>query len=161
MANQYRDEDQQLFGKHCKGYKYMPLIYPAQKRIIVMGDLHGDMVLTIKMLKLANLINDQNKWIGDDTYVVQVGDQLDNCRPNGYDCFNPLSSDESSLHGNMPQDIAVLNFMTELNREAIKYGGAVISLIGNHELMNIAGNFSYVSRDDIDKFKKYMGSNGS
>ena len=31
-----------------------------------------------------------------------------------------------------------------------RYGGAVYSLIGNHELMNVMGNFSYASKKDIE-----------
>ena len=46
------------------------------------GDLHGDLMKTIKVLELCKLIAppEQGKparWIGGDTIVVQMGDILD------------------------------------------------------------------------------------
>ncbi|ARF09877.1 hypothetical protein Indivirus_4_49, partial [Indivirus ILV1] len=62
------------------------MILPKQERIIAIGDLHGDYNLTLEVLKLANVIDHNNKWIGGNTYVVQIGDQLDNCRPTNKRC---------------------------------------------------------------------------
>lgn len=149
----YIDKDKELFDQHCsKHHDYIPLILSPKHRIIALGDLHGDFDLTIKMLKLANVINDNNHWIGKDTYVVQVGDQLDNCRPIEAHSQCPETNNKSTI----PQDIKVFNFMTNLHKEAKQTNGAVISLIGNHELMNVSGDFNYVSKHDIDVFKPYM-----
>ena len=52
-------------------------IIPAKRRIIAIGDLHGDWDATIKSLKKAGVINNSLNWIGGDTVVVQVGDQVD------------------------------------------------------------------------------------
>ena len=41
--------------------------------------------------------------------------------------------------------------MDDLNEQAKIYGGAVYSLIGNHEVMNVMGNFNYASQADIHK----------
>lgn len=169
----YELGNKELFDKHCKGNKYYPLILPARKKdedIIVIGDIHGDFDLTLRVLKLAKVIDDNNKWIGKNTYVIQVGDQLDNCRPWIKKCDEPSHSasnpsrDEkdveslSSYSGETPEDIKVMNFFTELNKEANKEGGAVISLLGNHEIMNVMGNMNYVSYKDIDKFKHVKGN---
>ena len=54
-------------------------ILPEADRIIVIGDLHGDWIQTIESLKIANLIDNDNNWIGGNTIVVQIGDQIDRC----------------------------------------------------------------------------------
>lgn len=149
----YEYEDNKLFNKHCKTHKYYPLIMPAKKTIIAIGDLHGDYDLAIRILKLANMIdviNNDVKWIGKDTFVVQIGDQLDNCRPNDQKCDVPTNDNFDEL----PEDIKVLNLFNDLNLQAEKENGAVISLIGNHEIMNAEGYVNYVSYKDIMRFKK-------
>ena len=98
------------------------------------------------------------EWTGGKTHVVQVGDQIDRCRPyNGNTCDNPktikLEDDEDS-------DVKILNLLTNLNEQAQKVGGAVISLLGNHELMNATGEVQYVSFKGLNNFlKKYMKNN--
>jgi len=110
----------------------MKSIYPSQKRIIVIGDLHGDYKLTIMCLSRMKLIDTKKNWCGGDTWVVQMGDQIDRGGRGNY------INDENS-------DIRILNLFEILHLQAQKMGGAVISLIGNHELMNVLGNYNYVS----------------
>ena len=127
----YEEEDKKNFDKYCKPdkynkkYKYYPMILPARNDdqvIIVIGDLHGDFQLTLDVLKIANLIDDNNKWIGNDAYVVQVGDQVDNCRPLDRKCDEKTDDVTSSYSGNSPEDIKVLNFLTELNFQILDSG---------------------------------------
>jgi hypothetical protein len=51
--------------------------YPPAKRIIAVGDVHGDVYALRSCLRIANLIDDSDKWIGEDTHLVQLGDILD------------------------------------------------------------------------------------
>lgn len=155
------EKDKELFQKYCKNHKYYPLILPQQKRIIAIGDLHGDYQLMIRCLRLAKVIDSNNKWIGGDTYIVQVGDQLDSCRPTDKLCNDPKSeiNRDTDTRENKAEDIRILEYMTELNKEAEQHNGAVISLIGNHEIMNVNGNMNYVSYNDISKFKNYKDRN--
>ena len=98
------------------------------------------------------------EWIGGKTHVVQVGDQIDRCRPyDGKTCDNPktikLEDDEDS-------DVIILKLFTNLHEQAQKVGGAVISLLGNHELMNAQGEVQYVSFKGLNKFMEKYTKNG-
>ena len=114
-----------------------------KRRIIAIGDLHGDYQITINCLKVAGVINKDLKWCGNDTIVIQIGDQVD--RGGRYDTF----SDENS-------DIKIIRFFDKLHKEAKLVGGGVYSLIGNHELMNIIGDFSYVSDNSLSNERREL-----
>jgi hypothetical protein len=146
-----------IYNNKCNN-KYLPSILPPTRRIIVIGDIHGDMNMLLKCLKIGKLINNNNashyNWIGKDTVVVQVGDQIDSCRYNGVDnCNEPNTYDKNNV--DKADDVNILYFLTELHNKAIKDGGAVYSLMGNHELMNVIGDFSYVSHNNIRYFDNY------
>ena len=149
------------FVKLCKNYDYVPTIHPKTRRIIVLGDIHGDGKLAIDLLKIGKVISvdsDENiEWIGGDTVVVQVGDQIDRCRPhsvNSLECnmFGSTIDDEAS-------DIKIMKLFTELHYKAKEHGGKVISLLGNHELMNSLGYMDYVSKKNFDDFNDYIDTN--
>lgn len=140
-----------IWNKKCTKYNNkQPYILPPVNRIIVIGDLHGDWDTTIRSLKLAKLIDNNNNWIGKDTVVVQVGDQIDRCRLNGMPCenINATLDDEAS-------DIKILELFTNLHIQAQRHGGAVYSLLGNHEIMNVEQDFRYVSYKGLKQFDNY------
>jgi hypothetical protein len=97
------------------------LVAPAMASI-AFGDVHGDYWALLKALKLAKVINEDLKWIGGKTHVVQVGDQLD--RGAG--------------------ERKILDLLERLRAEAHKVGGGVHPLVGNHETMNLDLDFRYV-----------------
>jgi hypothetical protein len=153
------EEFNKIYKEKCSKYTYYPSILPAVDRIIVIGDIHGDMKMLIKCLKIGKLIDDNNNWIGNDTVIVQVGDQIDSCRYNGTDdCNQPDTYTPNNDH---PEDINILHFMTKLHKNAMKDGGAVYSLMGNHEFMNVLGDMSYVSHNNIKDFTNYKTTNGN
>ena len=126
-----------IYPDMCAGYQYIPAILPSVARLLVMGDIHGDYNLLITMLRIGKLIDIDSSgnilWQGGSTYVVQVGDQIDRCRPiSNMLCTNPKTTyqDEAS-------DIKIMTLCNELHKQAIKTGGAFISLLGNHEIMNM------------------------
>lgn len=145
------------FVRLCKNHIYVPSVLPPVHRIIVLGDIHGDYDLAIKLLEIAKVIKvSEGKiiWTGGDTVVVQVGDQIDRCRPKSVD--NLSCSDPNATINDEASDINILKLFTELNNQAIKFNGAVISLLGNHELMNVMGYLDYVSYKGIKQFDNYI-----
>jgi hypothetical protein len=148
LKKQYK----KVWKEKCNQYAKNPpshIIKQIPKRIIVIGDLHGDYQKTIEIFRISKLIDLNNQWIGGDTIVVQLGDQIDRCRLDRGICTNidATLNDEAS-------DMKILYLMTELHNQAEKLGGAVYSIMGNHELMNVQGDFRYVSRKNILEFSK-------
>ena len=99
--------------------------FPAPERIVAIGDLHGDLSATRAALRLAGVIDSEDRWAGGTTVAVQTGDQLDR------------GDDE-------PQ---ILQLLERLSAEAKAAGGALHALNGNHEVMNAQGDFRYVTED--------------
>jgi len=158
----FSEED---FLKDCPNNKFVPTILPPVKRVIAIGDIHGDLQLAIRSFRLAKLIDENLNWVAKppDTIVVQVGDQIDSCRfiPGVYDCHDKKYPEDQA------EDMKVLDFFNSMDQKASKVGGAVYSLLGNHELMNAQGIFDYVSHDNFHQFKykndegqTYEGSDG-
>lgn len=154
ITNEFMNNE---FVSLCKDYTYIPSILPAVKRIIVLADIHGDYKLALRLLEIGHLIkknsNGEIIWIGGDTCVVQVGDQVDRCRPKSVEnlsCDNPraTTNDEAS-------DVKILLLFNDLHEQAVKQGGKVISLLGNHELMNVNGTMDYVSYKGLEEFNNY------
>ena len=53
-------------------------VYPPVPRIIAIGDVHGDGAATMKVLRGTGVIDANENWAAGTSWVVQVGDQLDN-----------------------------------------------------------------------------------
>jgi hypothetical protein len=74
--------------------------------------------------------------------VIQMGDQIDS--------LNRVDDNDWEII----EDIEVLKFTDLLDKIAKVKGGKVISIIGNHEFMNILGNYTYVSKKSIENNEK-------
>jgi hypothetical protein len=103
---------------------------PGAERVVAIGDLHGDLKATRRALRLAGAIDASDRWIGGKLVVVQTGDVID--------------------RGN--DDRAVLALLERQQSAAKKAGGALYQLNGNHEVMNVQGDFRYVAESG---FKAY------
>jgi hypothetical protein len=144
-----------LYEQRCTGFQYTPSILPKVHRIIVIGDIHGDYKLTIDILKHSKVIeikDDRIIWSGEDTHVVQVGDQIDKCKPLHN---TSICSDQNETMNDEGSDGKILKLFSELQNQAVKSGGNVISLLGNHEILNIVGKMSYVSYLGLKEFEEY------
>ena len=121
--------------------KKMPDILPPCDRIVVIGDLHGDWNVTKEIFLKAKLIDINFRWIAypQNTVVVQVGDIVDRGgRPDSI-------GDECS-------ELKIMDFLDECHSKAKLYGGGVYCILGNHELMNVVGNFTYSTPMSIKCF---------
>jgi hypothetical protein len=108
---------------------------PAPHRLVAIGDLHGDLVAARSALRAAGAIDADDRWSGGDLVVVQTGDVLDR------------GDDEQ----------AILDLLFRLEGEAAAAGGALVLLLGNHELMNAAGDFRYVTPHGMHDFDEAGG----
>ncbi|XP_010537427.1 PREDICTED: shewanella-like protein phosphatase 2 [Tarenaya hassleriana] len=105
--------------------------YPEPERLVAIGDVHGDLEKSREAFRLAGLIDGSDRWIGGSTMVVQIGDVLD----RGGD------------------ELRILYFLEKLKREAEKSGGKIVTMNGNHEIMNVEGDFRYVTEKGLEEFK--------
>ena len=133
-------------------------MYPKVRRLIAIGDLHGDLAITLTSLRLAKVIP-QNifpynvkdiSWCGGDTWVIQLGDQIDRCRPDNWkkNCIEDLN-DVTEDEGN---NMMIIQIFQKLDVMAKAHGGRVLGMLGNHELMNVDRDFRYVSPQEFLEF---------
>ena len=108
----------------------IPVKVTPPGRVVAVGDLHGDYQATLDVLHAAKLIDDSAHWSGGNATLVQTGDVLD--RGDG--------------------ESKILALLEQLHDEAPKAGGQVVQLIGNHELMNAAHDFRYVTPGGMQDF---------
>jgi hypothetical protein len=152
-------------------------------RIIAFSDIHGDINSLIIILRdcakvikkkenymfnqneldqdMENILNtninntyidDLNyEWIGENTYIVICGDIIDPHR-FGVGC---KKNNEIFCHYYPQIELKILRFINAINKLAIKNGGRIIKLLGNHEWENIKGRFD----DYIFPMDEQMGDN--
>ncbi|KAG6331206.1 hypothetical protein ID866_7878, partial [Astraeus odoratus] len=103
-----------------------------KRRIVAVGDLHGDLPNAHKVLQMAGVVDEDGFWTGDVDVFVQTGDIID----RGDDTIDLFA------------------WMDNLREQAHGVGGIVISLLGNHEWMNMIGDWRrrYVSSSEIKSF---------
>ena len=98
--------------------------------LVAIADVHGDFDDFCVILQRVELIDEQRNWTGGKATLVQLGDLID--------------------RGPKPRE--VLDLMISLDEQAAKAGGRVVSLLGNHEVMNLMGDLRYVSAGNYASF---------
>jgi hypothetical protein len=109
--------------------------FPAVERVVAVGDIHGDRDAFVRVLRLAGLVDAEVKWTGGTAWLVQTGDLLDR------------GDDEQQI----------IDDLERLEKEAAAAGGRVVWLDGNHELMNTAGDWRYVTPGGLADFETVPG----
>lgn len=100
------------------------------RRIVAVGDLHGDFEAWQAISRAAGLTDGRGRWAGKGTTFVQTGDILDRG----------------------PGSRRILDQLMRLQREAPRSGGRVVVLTGNHEAMNVIGDLRYVDPGEYAAF---------
>lgn len=99
-------------------------------RVLAVGDLHADEPQAVAALRLAGVIDAEGKWAAGQATFVQTGDVTDRG----------------------PDSKKLMDLMDRLAGEARAAGGEVRSLVGNHEAMNLLGDWRYVHPGDVEQF---------
>ncbi|KAI4997816.1 hypothetical protein ZWY2020_053158 [Hordeum vulgare] len=119
---------------------------PSPSRLVAIGDLHGDLPKSLTALRLAGLLPSANRpgssasatstsWSAGPTLAVQLGDILD----RGGD------------------ELRLLYFLRRLSISAAAQGGALLPILGNHEVMNVSGDFRFVTPQGLQEFSGWAG----
>lgn len=83
------------------------------RSLVLIGDVHGDLVALQKILMGLGLINQRGSWIGGNRVLVLMGDLIDRG----------------------PDSLAIMQKVMQWEQEAQQQGGHVEALLGNHELL--------------------------
>lgn len=105
------------------------------RKVFSIADVHGDFEhfkLILTGLGVATFEEERAQWTGGDAILVSTGDSVD--------------------RGVYAKPIYLA--FKELHAQAPDYGGEVINLCGNHELMNLQGDLRYVVGSE---YKLYGG----
>lgn len=102
----------------------------APNDVFSLPDIHGDINGLIRALKAANAIDNDNNWIGGNLVIVQTGDIFD----RGPDTFQ------------------IIELIMKLTKQSVSAGGCLVSLLGNHEFMNLQHDFRYASAKETAGF---------
>jgi hypothetical protein len=103
---------------------------PAPSRIVAVGDVHGAYDEFTAILQEVGLIDGRRTWTGGAATFVQTGDVVDRGA----------------------KQRQCLDLLMDIQRQAPRDGGAVIALLGNHEVMNVIGDLRYLTPDVFRTF---------
>lgn len=107
-----------------------PVPQQTPARVVAIGDIHGDFDSFVNILRHAGLIDERLAWSGGAATLVQTGDFTDRG----------------------PRVRQVMDLLMSLERQAPLAGGRVVVLLGNHEVMNLLGEFRDVAPAAYDAF---------
>ncbi len=102
------------------------------ERVVVVGDVHGAYDSLVHILREAAVIDAEGLWSGGEDHLVMLGDLVDRG----------------------PESRKALTLIMRLQHEAEQAGGRVHLVLGNHEVMNLAGELSYTSPSEFTAFAK-------
>jgi hypothetical protein len=112
------------------GFLALPATAQQPQRIIAVGDLHGDYQAWTAIARAAGLTDTRGHWAGGRTILVQLGDVTDRG----------------------PNSLKIIRNLQQLQKEAPRKGGQVIVVLGNHEAMNLLGDYRYTTPGEYSAF---------
>ena len=108
---------------------------------IVIGDVHGDGDRLIHVLGRLRLATPDAVWTGGTVALIVMGDVLDG---------KSRDPSDREFVSTLP-DFAIVRYLEALRLSAAQSGGSVTCLKGNHEVMNLMGQFGYVHPADMER----------
>lgn len=119
----------------------VPFEIPMKSRLVILPDVHRDLAKAKAILKHCNIVDGSGNWMCYDTVLVQMGDQIDGGTRNG-------SPSGPHVHGSATaRDKETLLYFNRLAEQAPRNNSVCVSLIGNHEIMNVSGFYYYADLD--------------
>lgn len=112
-----------------------PSTYEQPDKVLAISDIEGNFNAFYSLLRGNGVMNEQYQWTFGDGHLVLVGDFVDR-GDNVTQC---------------------LWLIYKLEQEAIKYGGQVHYILGNHEVMNLEYDFRYVNRKYLTLAQQLTG----
>jgi 3',5'-cyclic AMP phosphodiesterase CpdA len=106
-------------------------VRPVPPRVVAIGDLHGDVRAFGAIAQACGLVDEAGTWAGKDTHLVLMGDLVGGARSR-----------------------LLLEAIRRLEREAVRAGGRVHALLGNHDVLPAAGRFGKMSRKERRSYAK-------
>ncbi|KAH8738513.1 hypothetical protein FG386_001895 [Cryptosporidium ryanae] len=104
--------------------------YDWDGRVVVIGDIHGDLKSLVTCLYLSGITDKNFNWAANNTMLIQIGDIVDRG----------------------PYAFQIYKLFNKLRNQAPLYNSKFIGLIGNHEIMNLCGQLQYVTNEDIETY---------
>lgn len=106
------------------GLGYELTTHEKPDRLVAISDIEGNFGPFRKLLQSAGVINNDLQWSFEEGHLVLVGDFFD--------------------RGSMVTEILWLIY--KLEWEAYEAGGHIHFILGNHEILNLQGDFRYVNQ---------------
>ena len=106
------------------------LAAPSPQRIVAVGDLHGDNQAWQAIARAAGLTDARGHWAGGSATLVQLGDIADRG----------------------PDSLQIIRSLQQLQKEAPRRRGRVVVILGNHEAMNLTGDYRYTTAGEYAAF---------
>lgn len=114
-----------------------PAQFDTNEKVYSMADMHGDLDAAKKAMQGLGLYSPiTDSWTGGKSHFVINGDLVDRG----------------------PETRALLDFVMRMEKEAEVAGGKVHTLLGNHELLVVAGVLEYTHPNDVPAFREFRKS---
>eukprot|EP00892_Ulva_mutabilis_P011251 jgi/Ulvmu1/8499/UM044_0033.1 len=95
--------------------------------VISFADIHGDLSQARAALSFAGVSNETHLWAAGKCTFIQTGDLVDRGQ----------------------HSIEVTQLFEDVKKAAEEAGGRVVLLLGNHEMMNLQGDFRYIAQVEL------------
>lgn len=104
--------------------------FSGVERVVAVSDIHGNYHDLIYTLQQADIVDQERTWTGGKSHLLVLGDSVDRG----------------------PESLRVVEYLMNLQHQAVKTGGRVHVLMGNHEAMVLAGDLRYASKHSLAGF---------